>query len=124
MNQCVYQYADGFFEVNIANDSDSVNNHKTAYSKTSHFVGIVSIIAIYIFSLLSTSSGSDLGDEDLLIYFSIYLERTTTQYIIFCSYIPTNNCDQFIISIPDNLKWSAAAVYLVSCYIKITQFFW
>ena len=69
----LFQYADGFFEVNIANDSDSVNNHKTAYSKTSHFVGIVSIIAIYIFSLLSTASGSALGDEDVVIYSSICL---------------------------------------------------
>jgi len=38
--------------------------------------------------------------------------------------IPANNSNQFIICIPNNLKWSAATVDFVSCNIEITQFFW
>jgi H+/Cl- antiporter ClcA len=63
----------GFFELYIKKMIDSVNNHKNAYSKTNYFVGGMSNIAIYIFSLLSTATGAALGDEGVIIYSSICL---------------------------------------------------
>lgn len=68
-----FKLDDGFFELYIKKMIDSVNNHKNAYSKTNYFVGGVSNIAIYIFSLLATASGAALGDEGVIIYSSICL---------------------------------------------------
>ena len=68
-----FKLDDGFFELYIKKMIDSVNNHKNAYSKTNYFVGGMSNIAIYIFSLLATASGAALGDEGVIIYSSICL---------------------------------------------------
>ena len=51
----------------------SVNSHAKSYSETSYFVGGLSNIAIYIFSLLATASGAALGDEGVIIYSSVCL---------------------------------------------------
>ena len=69
----LFQYADGFFELYIQKMGNSVNNHKTSYSKASYFIGIITIISIYIFALLSTASACALGNEDVVIYSSICL---------------------------------------------------
>jgi H+/Cl- antiporter ClcA len=68
-----FQLADGFFELYINKMLTSVNNHENAYSKTNYFVGGISNIAIYIFSLLTTASGAALGDEGVMVYSSICL---------------------------------------------------
>ena len=68
-----FQLADGFFELYINKMLTSVNNHENAYSKTNYFVGGLSTIAIYIFSLLTTASGAALGDEGVIVYSSICL---------------------------------------------------
>jgi H+/Cl- antiporter ClcA len=68
-----FQLADGFFELYINKMLTSVNNHENAYSKTNYFVGGLSNIAIYIFSLLTTASGAALGDEGVMVYSSICL---------------------------------------------------
>ena len=69
----LFGHADGFFELYIQKMKNSVNNHEHAYSKTDYFTGFISIIAIYIFSLLNTSTGTALGDEGVVIYSSICL---------------------------------------------------
>ena len=68
-----FQLADGFFELYIKKMIESVDNHKNAYSKTSYFVGGISNIAIYIFSLLAIASGAAVGNEGVIIYSSICL---------------------------------------------------
>ena len=69
----LFEHADGFFELYIRKMKNSVNKHEHAYSKTDYFTGFVSIISIYIFSLLNTSAGTALGDEGVVIYASICL---------------------------------------------------
>jgi H+/Cl- antiporter ClcA len=69
----LFGHADGFFELYIKKMKNSVNDHEHAYYKTDYFTGFISVIAIYIFSLLSTSSATALGDEGVVIYFSICL---------------------------------------------------
>jgi len=68
-----FQLSDGFFELYIKKMITSVNTHEKSYSKTSYFVGGLSNIAIYIFSLLAIASGAALGDEGVIIYSSICL---------------------------------------------------
>ena len=68
-----FELADGFFELYIKKMIDSVDTHATSYLKNDLFVGGVSNIAIYIFSLLATSAGVGLGNEGVIIYSSICL---------------------------------------------------
>ena len=68
-----FELADGYFELYIKKMIDSVNNHATAYCKNDLFVGGMSIIAIYIFSLLAISAGVGLGNEGVIIYSCICL---------------------------------------------------
>jgi len=68
-----FQLSDGFFELYIKKMITSVNSHEKSYSKTSYFVGGLSNIAIYIFSLLAIASGAAVGDEGVIIYSSICL---------------------------------------------------
>ena len=68
-----FELSDGFFELYIKKMITSVNNHEKSYSETSYFVGGLSNIAIYIFSLLAIASGAAVGDEGVIIYSSICL---------------------------------------------------
>ena len=68
-----FELSDGFFELYIKKMITSVNNHERSYSETSYFVGGLSNIAIYIFSLLAIASGAAVGDEGVIIYSSICL---------------------------------------------------
>ena len=68
-----FQLADGFFELYITKMIQSVNSHKNAYYKTDYFIGAISNIAIYIFSLLAIASGAAIGDEGVIIYSSVCL---------------------------------------------------
>ena len=68
-----FELADGYFELYIKKMIDSVDKHATAYSKNDLFVGGMSNIAIYIFSLLAISTGVGLGNEGVIIYSCICL---------------------------------------------------
>jgi H+/Cl- antiporter ClcA len=68
-----FELSDGYFQLYIEKMVESVNNHAKSYSKTSYFVGGLSNIAIYIFSLLAIASGAAVGDEGVIIYSSICL---------------------------------------------------
>jgi H+/Cl- antiporter ClcA len=68
-----FELSNGFFELYIKKMLTSVNYHTKSYSQTSYFVGGLSNIAIYIFSLLAIASGAAIGDEGVIIYSSICL---------------------------------------------------
>lgn len=68
-----FDHSDGFFQLYITKAIESVSKHENYYKNTTFFAGGISIIAIYIFSLLATASGSSVGDEGVIIYSSISL---------------------------------------------------
>jgi CIC family chloride channel protein len=51
----------------------SVNSDKAEYNKPNPFIDELSIVAIILFSLLTTISGSSLGSEAVMIYLSVAL---------------------------------------------------
>lgn len=66
-----FYHSDGLFDLYINRAIQSLNNHTKFFNDHSFFAGSVSIIAIYIFSLLAVASEAGVADEGMIIYTSI-----------------------------------------------------
>lgn len=66
-----FYHSDGIFELYIKRAINSKNSIKDYYHSTSYFPGGISILAIYIFSLLCVASEAGVADEGVIIYTSI-----------------------------------------------------
>jgi len=66
-----FEFTNGYYSYYIKNMLSSVNVDINENKKTNPFVGGLSILAVVLFSLLATISGSGLGSEGIMIYLSI-----------------------------------------------------
>lgn len=67
----LFNFGSGYFSSYIKQMLLSVSDNKNEYNKPNPFVGELTIIAVTIFSLLTTISGSGLGSEGVMIYLSV-----------------------------------------------------
>jgi H+/Cl- antiporter ClcA len=66
-----FYHSSGLFDLYINNSLQSLNHHTKFFNDNSFFAGGLSIIAIYIFSLLAVASEAGVADEGMIIYTSI-----------------------------------------------------
>lgn len=66
-----FYHSSGLFELYIDRAVEGISNHKKFFNDHSFFAGGLSILAIYIFSLLAVASEAGVADEGMIIYISI-----------------------------------------------------
>ena len=66
-----FYHSSGLFDLYINNALQSLNHHTKFFNDHSFFAGGLSILAIYIFSLLAVASEAGVADEGMIIYTSI-----------------------------------------------------
>lgn len=69
----LFKFADGYFSSYIKQMLLSVSDNKNNHNKPNPYLGELSIIAIIVFSVLTTISGSGLGSEGVMIFLSVSL---------------------------------------------------
>jgi len=69
----LFELTNGYYGSYIKKMLSSVNSDKAEYNKPNPFIDDLSIVAIILFSLLTTISGSSLGSEAVMIYLSVAL---------------------------------------------------
>lgn len=67
----LFKLADGYFSSYIKQMLLSVSDNNNEYNKPNPYVGELSIIAVIVFSLLTSITGSGLGSEGVMIYLSV-----------------------------------------------------
>jgi H+/Cl- antiporter ClcA len=66
-----FYHSDGIFELYIKRAIHSLDQHKKYFNDSSFFSGGISILAIYIYSLIAVASEAGVADEGMIIYTSI-----------------------------------------------------
>jgi H+/Cl- antiporter ClcA len=66
-----FYHSDGIFELYIKRAIHSLDEHKKYFNDSSFFSGGMSILAIYIYSLIAVASEAGVADEGMIIYTSI-----------------------------------------------------
>jgi H+/Cl- antiporter ClcA len=69
----LFKLSDGYFSSYIKQMLLSVSVNMNEYNKPNPFVGELTIIAVIVFSILTTISGSGLGSEGVMIFLSVSL---------------------------------------------------
>lgn len=68
-----FYHSSGLFDLYIDRAIEGFNKHKKFFNDSSFFAGGLSVLAIYIFSLLAVASEAGVADEGMIIYTSISL---------------------------------------------------
>uniref|UniRef100_A0A6C0EFZ5 Uncharacterized protein n=1 Tax=viral metagenome TaxID=1070528 RepID=A0A6C0EFZ5_9ZZZZ len=69
----LFKFSDGYFSSYIKQMILSISVNRNEYNKPKPFIDELSIIAIIVFSILTTISGSGLGSEGVMIFLSVSL---------------------------------------------------
>ena len=98
-----FYHSDGIFELYIKRAIHSLNEHKKYFNDSGFFSGGISILAIYIYSLIAVASEAGVADEGMIIYTSISI-------LIYRNYNIFRNCSRFY-----NCIWFND-IYVYICY--------
>ena len=66
-----FYHSSGIYELYIKHAFSSLDEHKKYFNDSSFFSGGISILAIYIYSLIAVASEAGVADEGMIIYTSI-----------------------------------------------------
>lgn len=66
-----FYHSSGIYELYIKHAFSSLDEHKKYFNNSSFFSGGISILAIYIYSLIAVASEAGVADEGMIIYTSI-----------------------------------------------------